>query len=84
MDKLIKFFPLMPEEKDGGKLAVAIIFYLFVPSIVGSIIGFILGLTVILLPLAFVVGTVVSAYTVMGIVFAIMKYSGHDLSKTNN
>lgn len=79
MQTLIKFFPLMPERNDGGKLALAILFYLFVPSIVGSIIGFILGLTVILLPLAFVVGLVVTAYTVMGIVFAVMRYSGREI-----
>ena len=79
MSKLVKFFPLLPAEKDVGGLILAILFYFFVPSFVGGVIGFILGLTVILLPLSFVVGLVVFAYTVMGIVFAIMKFSGKEI-----
>lgn len=74
MDKWIKFFPFMPEPKDTNKLIIAILFYVFVPSIVGSIIGFFLGLTIVLLPLAFVVGPAVTAYTVIGIVFAVLRY----------
>ena len=76
MKSLLKFFPLMPAEKDTGKLVLAILFYLFVPSTIGAIIGFILGLTIILLPLAFIVGTIVSAYTIAGIVFAVLCYAG--------
>ncbi len=80
MNKLIKFFPLMPTPKDTGKLILAILFYLIVPGIVGGIIGFILGITIILAPLALIVGLAVTAYTIMGVVFAIMSYTGHDFS----
>ena len=81
MEKLLKFFPLMPAEKDTAKLVWAILFYVFAPSIAGSIIGFFLGLTVILLPLAFVVGIAVTAYTAFGIVCAILSYIGKDLNE---
>ena len=80
MDKLIKLFPFMPAEKDGGKLALAIVFYVFVPSIAASILGAIFGFTLILLPLAFVVGLAASVYSVLGIVFAIMYYCGRDIA----
>lgn len=79
MEKWIKYFPLMPEEKDTNKLVLAILFYLFVPPIAAGIIGFILGLTVILLPLSFVVGLACSAYTILGIVFAVLKYTGREI-----
>lgn len=80
MNKLIKFFPFMPAPKETGKLILAILFYLIVPAIVAGIIGFILGITIILSPLAFVVGLAATAYTIMGIVFAIMSFTGHDFS----
>ncbi|MBQ8605759.1 MAG: hypothetical protein IJ408_03400 [Clostridia bacterium] len=79
MDKLIKFFPFLPEEKDSGKLVIALLFYLFVPGIAAGIIGFICGLTIILIPVAFIAGLAGTVYTVMGIVFAIMKYMGQSL-----
>ncbi|MBR6509371.1 MAG: hypothetical protein IKT38_02055 [Clostridia bacterium] len=81
MNKLLKFFPLMPAPKEESKLIWAIVFYVLVPPIVAMILGFILGLTIILLPLAFIVGLAASAYTVMGIVFAILCYTGHDFNK---
>lgn len=84
MEKLIKFFPFMPEEKDGGKLALAILFYVFVPSIAATILSAILGVTIILLPLSAVVGVVAFAYTVGGIVFSIMSFTGHELFKKND
>ena len=84
MEKLMKFFPLLPEEKDTTKLIWAIVFYVLVPSpvavIIATILGMILGITMILLPLAPVVGGALglagTVYSVMGIVFAIMKYTG--------
>ncbi len=79
MKTLIKFFPFLPRTKDTGILILAVIFYLFVPPIVGIIIGALLGVTIILLPLASVVGMVVSAYTIMGIIFAIMSYQGKEI-----
>lgn len=80
MNKLIKFFPFLPAQKDTGKLILALLFYAFVPGIVGSIVGFILGLTIILAPLAIVVGLALTAYSIAGIVFAIMTFTGHDFS----
>lgn len=80
MNKLIKFFPFMPTPKETGKLILAILFYLIVPGIVGGIIGFILGITIILAPLSIVVGLAATAYTIMGVVFAIMSFTGHDFS----
>lgn len=77
MDKLIKLFPLLPAEKATGQLIGLICFYLFVPSIAGGIVGFVLGLTIILAPISYLVGLAVTAYTVMGIVFSIMSYCGH-------
>lgn len=79
MEKWIKYFPFMPEEKDTGKLVLAILFYLIAPPIAAGAVGFVLGLTVILLPLSFVVGLAASAYTILGIVFAVMKYLGREI-----
>ena len=79
MNKLIKFFPLLPAEKDTGALILAILFYMFVPGIVAMVVGALLGLTIILLPLSFVVGLVASVYTIMGIVFAVMKFCGKEI-----
>ncbi len=84
MEKLIKFFPFMPEEKDGGKLALALCFYILVPPIAATILGAILGFTIILLPLSPVVGVVAFAYTVGGVVFSIMSFTGHELFKKND
>lgn len=81
MDKLIKFFPFMPTEKDGGKLALAILFYVFVPSIAGGILSVVCTITVILSPVALLLPLVALAYTVMGIVFAIMCFNGKDFSQ---
>ena len=82
MEKLIKLFPLMPAAKDGGKLAVAILFYVFVPWLVSLVIAIVLGITIILSPRAVLVGLVGNAYTIMGIVFAIMSYCGKPLPGT--
>ena len=79
MNKLLKFFPLMPAKGDTAKLVWAIIFYVFVPPIASFVAGFILGLTVILAPLAVIVGAASSVYTVLGIVFAILNYVGQKI-----
>ena len=81
MEKLLKFFPLMPAAKDTAKLVWAIVFYALVPPIACGIVGFILGVTVILAPLAFVVGIAGTAYTAFGIVCAILSYIGKDLNE---
>ncbi len=79
MNKLLKFFPLMPAKGDTAKLVWAIVFYFFVPTIAAGIIGFILGITIILAILAPIVGLVAAVYQVMGIVFAIMNYLGKEV-----
>ena len=87
MEKLIKLFPLLPQPKQTGKLIGSIIFYAFVPGIVvvpvAAIIGFLLGITIILAALApvtgFVIGLAGTAYSICGIVFAIMKYLGKEI-----
>ena len=81
MSTLLKFFPLMPKKGEVGKLVGAIIFYAIVPVLVAAIIGFILGLTMILAPLAIVVGSVLGVYGTAGLVFAILQFAGVDLCK---
>jgi hypothetical protein len=76
MEKLMKFFPLLPEEKDTTKLILAIVFYALVPGLVATILSVVLALTIILAPLAAVVWLVAPIYTIMGIVFAILKFCG--------
>ena len=76
MDTLIKFFPFMPEPKDGGKLAIALVFYLLALPIIGMIVGAIMGLTIILLPLAPVVGAFCGIYGTVGMVLAIVRFCG--------
>ena len=83
MEKLLKLFPLMPQPKEASKLVWAILFYVFVPPIISMIIGALLGVTIILMPLSFVVGLASSAYTIMGIVFAVLRYCGKDLTEGN-
>ena len=78
--QLIKYFPLMPAAKETGKLILAIAFYLIVPGLVGTIVGAILGITIILLPLTPVVGLLGTVYTVLGIIFAVMSYMGKDVT----
>ena len=80
MEKLIKFFPLLPEEKDGGRLALALVFYICVPPLVSTIVGFVISLTFILFPVALLIGFAASAYTIVGVVFSILKYLGKDIS----
>lgn len=79
IEKIKKFFPLMPAKDDATKLIIAILVYFFVPGIIAGIIGFICGLSIILLPIAFVVGTVAFAYTVVGIVLAVLNYLGKEI-----
>ena len=76
MNTLIKFFPFIPAEKDTGKLLLALLFYLVVLPIINVCVGFILGLTVILLPLAFFTGFFFGIYGLLGTVLAIVGYLG--------
>ena len=78
MSKLLKLFPIKPAKGDTKKLILAIIFYLAAPWIVGTVGGFILGLTIILAPLAIILGMALTAYEIAGIVFAIFYYLGKE------
>ena len=80
METILKFFPFLPEPKDTGKLVLAILFYMIVPPMVSMIIGFILGLTIILAPVAVIVGSALGIYGLAGTVFAILKYANVDLT----
>ena len=82
MDKVLKFFPFMPEEKDTGKLVIAILIYVLGIPFVSAIVSFILGLTVILAPVGILLGFACSAYSLAGLVFAILCYVGVDMSGT--
>ena len=84
MDKLIKFFPFMPAEKDVGKLILAIAFYILGVSVVSFIVCTIMAITIILLPIAPIISFVFFAYSIAGAIFAIMSYCGHDFAKTEN
>lgn len=79
MEKLIKLFPLLPDVKDTTKLILSIVFYVLVPGIAIPVTIIILALTVILAPLVPVVPFVASAYSIMGIIFTIMKYLGKEI-----
>lgn len=84
MGELIKFFPVLPMEKETSKLIWSILFYIYVAPILftgaSSGVFSLLFFTLILAGLAPLVCTLISlagtAYTVLGIVFAIMCYIG--------
>lgn len=80
MEKIIKFFPFMPEAKDTGKLVIAILIYFLGVPVVSSIVCFVLGLTVILAPVGIILGLACSVYSIAGLVFAIMSFTGYDFS----
>ena len=80
METVLKFFPFLPEPKDTGKLVLAILFYFLGVPVVCGIIGFVLGLTIILSPIALLVGAVGGVYSLAGTVFAILKYCNVDLT----
>ena len=80
METLLKFFPFMPAPKETGKFILALVFYVIGVPIISMIIGALLGLTIILVPLAFIVGIIASVYSLAGTVFAILKFAGVDLT----
>lgn len=82
LNKLIKCYLFMPAEKDTTKLILALAFYLLGAPIAAGIVGAILGLTIILSPLSLLIGLVSFAYTVSGVVFAILSYTGKPIEET--
>ena len=79
MDFLKKIFILIPEEKNVGKLILALLFYVYVPFLASGLVGGILAVTVILAPVAALVSFVCNVYAVVGVVKAILAYMGKDL-----
>lgn len=79
MDFLKKIFILMPEEKNVGKLILALLFYVYVPVIAAGVVGGILGVTIILAPVATLVGLVCNVYALVGIAKSVLAYMGKDL-----
>ena len=79
MEKIMKYFPFMPGEKETGKLVLAILFY-YLAGYVGVLVSGMLAVTVLLVPLAPVISFAASAYMVAGIVFAIFAYKGKKIN----
>lgn len=79
MDFLKKIFILMPEEKNVGKLILALLFYVYVPVIAAGVVGGILGVTIILAPAAGVISTACMLYSLVGIAKSVLAYMGKDL-----
>ena len=77
MNKLIKFFPFLPAQKDTGKLILALLFYAIGVPLVSFIASLSLSITIIV---PIVLGVVGPIYSIAGIVFAIMTFTGHDFS----
>lgn len=83
MDKLIKFFPFMPEKDSIGKLALAVVFYLAVNAVAVTV-SVILSLTILLSPIGFILSYAAAAYYLMGIIFSILSFIGFKFSANNN
>ena len=81
MEKIIKFFPFMPPEKNVGRLILAIVICMIAPSVAASILTILLGITVILSPLVPIVIILCGAYGIMGFVLSILSFAGTDFSK---
>ena len=79
MENILKFFPFMPDKDDVSKLVIAIIFYLFVPGTIGSIVSILLTLTIVLAPLGIALASALGMYSLAGIAFAVIKFLGIEL-----
>ena len=76
MDKIFKLLCFMPEKGDITKLATAIIFYSVVPAAAAGILSTILVFTFILSPVAILVPFAATAYTNLGLIFAVLSFFG--------
>ncbi len=78
MEKLMKFFPFLPTPHDGGKLAVALVFYILA-LIVGLPLGVtVMTLTVVLVLLVPVYVLALPAYCFMGIVLSFVRFAANE------
>jgi hypothetical protein len=74
LEKIIKYFPLLPEEKNTGKLVLALLFYVYVPFLATAIVGGILGATIILIPAANILSVAGTLYAIAGILLSLKNY----------
>jgi hypothetical protein len=81
MKKLLKIYPFLPKPHEGGKLALALLFYLLAIPVISVPIAFVLGFTILLFPIAMIFALLENVYVISGAVFAIMSYAGYDFEK---
>ena len=72
MEKLLKWFPILPEKKDVAKFVWSLIFYVFVPGIAAVLVSFVPFFG------AFV-AYACQAYGMLGIVFSILGFLGKEI-----
>lgn len=76
MDKFLKIFPFMPKKSETKKFIIALLMYFFVfPIAIGAVCTICVA-TLILSPLAAVVGAVGGAWAFIGLVFSILCFAG--------
>lgn len=75
MDKLTPYFPLNKSVKSGDivSLVIAIVIYVVVAAVLGTLLAFIGGIPVVGL-IVKIVGTLVWIYEIVGIVLAILTF----------
>ena len=76
MDKFLKIFPFMPNKSETKKFIISLLMYLIVFPIAIGAICTICGVTILLAPLAAVVGGVGGLWTLLGLIFAILCFAG--------
>ena len=81
MEKILKFFPVIPAKGDTGKLILAILLYAFGAPLAGSIVSSILGFTIILVLPSMVVAVAACNYGIIGIILSFLAYKGIDITK---
>lgn len=79
MEKLLKFFPLLPEKDNVGKFVLALVFYVFAPPIASAVVCIVLSITIIGLSLIHVVSVIASLYTIAGALLSFAKFKGIDI-----
>lgn len=76
METVLKFFPFMPKKSETTKFIVALLMYFVVFPTVNVIICSLLGASLILSPIAIIIGGVGGLYTFVGLVFSILCFAG--------
>ena len=76
MDKFLKIFPFMPNKSETKKFIIALLMYFFVFPIAIGVVCTICTATLILTPLAAIVGGVGGLWTLLGLIFSILCFAG--------